>query len=189
MGYTQVLHQGVLAVDPVLHGHNRKIRAIGLIGIGIDGLGAGAAMATTQVIQANHEITVSIDGLARPDTGIPPTGFFVLFTMKTSRMMMAAKGVADQHRIVFGGAQAAIGFIHQLVMGQCLATLQGNGVVTPKQLGLHDAHGACRAGGRCWYCGSQSWCSWAEKNEERSLSEIGGLKRGGVMLAGLPFVG
>ena len=142
-----MLHQGMLAVDPIPHGNDGKIRPIGFAGIRVMGFGAGTAVTAPQIVQADHKKTIGIDGFAGANAGIPPAWLFVVTAVEAGGMVVAGKGVADQDSITLGRVQLAIGFKHQLIVGQGFATLQGDGVVAAENLGLDDANGAFLLGG------------------------------------------
>ena len=85
--------------------------------IRIYGFGPCATMTAPQVIQAHHKKTIGINGLARTDTGVPPTWTFVVFVVKARCVVMATKSMADQHCVVSAGIECAVGFVYQFKPG------------------------------------------------------------------------
>ena len=59
-------------------------------------------------------------------------------------MMRAGQGMTDQHRVVAGIVQLAIGFIDQFMTAQHCATGEGKRLVKMCDLGCHQTHTAIR---------------------------------------------
>ena len=81
-------------------------------------------MAAAQVVEADHEKAIGIDGFARPYALFPPAGSFVVFVVVASGMMVAAEGVTDQYGVAARRIELAVGFVDQLIVGQLPATGQ-----------------------------------------------------------------
>ena len=109
-----------LAVDPVAYRDHREIRAVGLAGLRIDAAGSGAAMAATQIVQADNEKPVGIDGLAGANAAVPPSRLAVFLAVITGGMVVAAEGVTDQYRVGGIRIQLAVSLNHQIVTLQRL---------------------------------------------------------------------
>ncbi|MNZ28951.1 hypothetical protein D3C78_461950 [compost metagenome] len=137
----QAIGKACLAVYPVFNGQYREIGAIRLAGGGVDAAGAGAAVAATEVVQADHEETVGVDRLARADAAVPPAGLAVGGGVVAGRVVMARQGMADQHSIACAGIQAAICLVDQLVAGQRTATGQGQRFIEPGCLRCNQTDG------------------------------------------------
>jgi hypothetical protein len=74
-------------------------------------------MAAANVVQANHEKSVGINGLTRAYTLIPPAGFLVIRAVIARCVVMAAQCVAYQYRIGVLVVELAIGFVNQVISG------------------------------------------------------------------------
>ena len=136
-----MIRQSGLAGDPVSHGNDREVRPIGFPGFRVVGVGAGAAVAATEIVQADHEKPIGINGLAGADTAVPPARLAVVQRVVASGMVMAAECVADQYRIAGIGVEFAIGFHHQIVAFQRLAAGQLQRLVEVDGLRAYKAHG------------------------------------------------
>src|SRR5210317_1836705 len=75
---TEVVGQASLRIDPVAHSYDRKIGPVELARFRVCGVGAGGAVTTAQIIQADNEELVGIDRLARADVAIPPSRFLLI---------------------------------------------------------------------------------------------------------------
>ena len=138
------IRQPGLGLDPVPDGNHGKIRPIGAPGVGIDGCGAGAAVATANVVQAHHEEVIGINGFPGADAGIPPAGLTVVRRVVAGRVVVAAEGVTDQYGIVGVCVQFPIGLHNEIKFGKRVAALESHRLRKMKRLGFNDAN---RVGG------------------------------------------
>ncbi|MND96323.1 hypothetical protein D3C80_886090 [compost metagenome] len=131
---SQAVGQARLAVYPVFHGQYREVGAIGLAGDGIEAAGAGTAVATAEVVQADHEEAIGIDGLAWANAAVPPARLAVVGAVVARRMMVAGQRMADQHGVAGRAVEGAIGFVDQFIAGQRATASQRQGLVELCQL-------------------------------------------------------
>ena len=87
--YAEIIGQHGLADHPVFYGYHRKIGAVFFAGFGVDAQGAGAAVATAQVVQADYKKAVGVDRFAGADHIVPPAGCFILLAVVARHMVMA----------------------------------------------------------------------------------------------------
>jgi hypothetical protein len=113
--------------------HRRKRRAPGFPVVGVDGSGAGAAITTAEVVRADDEIFVGIDGFAGPDHGFPPA--FVHFWLpkfadaidariEAHGVMGAGQGVEEENRIRAVGIERSPSFVGERDSRQLSAVAQ-----------------------------------------------------------------
>jgi hypothetical protein len=48
-----------------------------------------------EIVEANDKETLGIHGLAWPDAGIPPTGFWIIVSVNPGGMMVSRKRMAN----------------------------------------------------------------------------------------------
>src|SRR5690606_2586643 len=117
------------------------IGAVGLIGLRIEAARPRRAIATAEVVQADDEEAVGVDGLARADARIPPARLAVVHAVVAGGVVMPREGMADQHGIAARGVQFAIGFVGQLVIGQGTAASEHQWFGEMRDLRAHQANG------------------------------------------------
>ena len=126
---TKPVGQQCLALDPVAHGDDRKLRAEGLSGFRVDTVWPCAAVTAAQIVQADNEKTVGIDRFAWANATVPPARFPVVSGMIAGGMMVATQGMADKNGVAGIGIQGAVGFHDQVIVFQGLTTGQIDGSV------------------------------------------------------------
>ena len=104
-----------LRIDPVLDRDHRKVRAVGLAGLGVDAGGAGGAEAAAEIVHANDEESAGIERLARPDHVVPPADVFRIVGVKAGDVVGSVERVADQHGVRFIGVERAVGLVGEVV--------------------------------------------------------------------------
>ena len=72
-------------------------------------------MATTDVVDADHEEPVGVDWLARTDEIIPPAEIGGIVGIDASNVVRSVESVAYQHRVASRGIEGAISFVGELV--------------------------------------------------------------------------
>ncbi len=92
-------HKAVLTQGPVLHGNDRKVRPPVFTALRIDGIGPGRTFAATQVIDTDNKKFISINGLTRTYSVIPPAGFFIIHAVITGSMLVTGQRMTDQYGI------------------------------------------------------------------------------------------
>ena len=97
-------------------------------------------MAAAQVVQADHKKALCIDGLARANTFIPPTGSFVIVVVVAGGMMVAAQGVTHQYGVGTLGIQLTVSFVYQLIVGQAATAGQQQWLVKAGYLRRNNAY-------------------------------------------------
>ena len=85
--------------DPVAHAHRREIRAPEPPVAGLTLAGPVLPRAAADVVQADHEEAVGVDGLAGADAVVPPAGLALVRRVVARGMVVAAQRMADQHGI------------------------------------------------------------------------------------------
>jgi len=85
---TQPVSQACLAMDPIFNGQYRELGAKRAAGIGIDAARACRAVAAAQVVQADDEELVGIDGLAGTYATVPPAGLAFIGAVIARRVMV-----------------------------------------------------------------------------------------------------
>ena len=135
----QSIREPCLRVDPVFDGDERKIGAVRLAGGRIDRLRAGRAEATAEIVDADHEETVGIERLARPDHVVPPADVRRIVGVVARHMMRCVQRVADQHSIVALAIQRAVGLVGELVLRQRAAAGERQRRVEACELRVRDA--------------------------------------------------
>lgn len=114
-----------LRIDPVLDGDHREVGAVDPAGRGVDVHRAGRAEAGAEVVDADHEEAVGVDGLARPHHVVPPALGTRLALVDTSDVVRGIERMAHQHRIAAFGIQGAVGFVGERVVADRCAAAQG----------------------------------------------------------------
>ena len=102
---------------------------------------AGGAEAGTRIVHADHEEAVGIERLAGADHVVPPALALGLAFVGAGHMVRRVQRVADQHCVRAVRVQRAIGFVHQRVVGQHRAALQGQRLGKVHGLWCDDAYG------------------------------------------------
>jgi hypothetical protein len=87
--------------------HNRKIEAVGLACLRIDGRGARRAHASAKHIRANYEKAVRIERPARAHHGFPPT-WSARDRVRVGDMLVAGQSVAKENGVGFRRVESAI---------------------------------------------------------------------------------
>ena len=114
----QVIRQARLRRHPVLHRHHGKVRAPGLASGRVDGRRAGGAEARTDVIGANDEEAVGVQGLARAHHVVPPADIIRVVRVDAGDVVRGVEGVADQHCVRARGIERAVGLVGDFELGQ-----------------------------------------------------------------------
>jgi len=81
-------------------------------------------MTAAEVVQADDEEAIGVDGLAGADAVVPPARFAIVGAVVAGGVVMAGQGVANQYRIAGAGVEFTVGLIDQLVAVQRLAAGQ-----------------------------------------------------------------
>ncbi len=140
----QHVGQPGLAVHPVFDGNDRKTGAVALAGFRVDAGRAGGAVAAAEVVQADDEEAIGVDGLTGADAVVPPARFAIVGAVVAGGVVMAGQGVADQHRVAGAGVELTVGLVDQLVAVQRRAAGQGKRVGKRLALGGDQADGVSR---------------------------------------------
>ena len=149
----EVFEQQLLRMHHVADGHKGEVGPVGPAAGRVDRGGPGRALAAAEHIGANDVETAGVDGLARADQVVPPTGLAVGGRVPARAMMIAAQGVADQDRVIPCDVEGPVGFIPQGEAGQDLPVLERKRMVVGEIPRLHETHLAgrqmARRGVRC----------------------------------------
>ena len=131
-----------LAAHPVLDGDDGKVRAVGLAVFRVDRGGAGGTLAAAQIIAADHEEFSGIKRFAGTDAVVPPTRLVRIGALVTTGgVMVAGKGMANQHGVAVIGVQRAISLIDEFVFRQGPAAIQGQRFFELEDLGRDQTDG------------------------------------------------
>ena len=118
----QVRRQPPLGLDDVAHGDHGEIAAVRAAGLGVDAVGAGRAAAAAEDVGTDHEVTVGVDGLARPDGDLPPARVVLVVVPRNVRI--ARQRVANEHGVVAPGVEPAVGLVDHGNLGKSSAPFQ-----------------------------------------------------------------
>ena len=146
-GDTERGEPAVLGAHHVGDGYRRKRNAVGAAGGGTERGRAGGALATTEDVGAEDKPEVGIDGFARADEVVPPTGLTVVEAVEAGAVVVAAEGVADEDGVVAGGVEAAVGFVAEGETGEDAAVVAAEGLGGPVVARGHEADFARFGGG------------------------------------------
>ena len=124
----QAVQQACLRVHPVFHRHHGEVGAPDAARGRIDVHGPGGAEAGAEVVDANDEEAVGVQGLARAHQVVPPAFAARLARVGAGHMVAGVQGVAHQHRVGALGVERAVGLVVQRVVRQDGATLQRQGL-------------------------------------------------------------
>ena len=91
--------------------------------------------ASAQVVGADDEILVGVDGFPGADEIAPPAGFFRgIISVVAAAVGVAGQGVNDEDGVVFSFVQSAEGLVDHIEFGKALAVLQFEGPVDVQDL-------------------------------------------------------
>jgi len=116
-------------LNPILDRDHREVGAPRLTGGRIQVRGPGAAKARTEVVDADDEPALGVDGLAGADEVVPPAFAFgnggaVGVGVAAGHVVAGVEGVTHQHGVGARGVELAIAFIDQIEGGQHGAAAQ-----------------------------------------------------------------
>ena len=96
-----------------------------------------------EVVEADHEEAVGVDGLAGSDAHVPPAWTPVRFGVVAGGMMVARQGVTHEDGVGLRRIEFAVGFVDEVEARQADAALE---LQRPKAqlLRCHDAYGIGR---------------------------------------------
>ncbi len=137
----QRAHEAVLGMHPVLYRHDGEIRPPVFIGSRFFGVGAAAALAAAEVVDAHHKKAVGVDGLAGADGAFPPAGLAVIHAVVASGVLVARQRVANQNRIAAVSIALAVGFVGDVILLQRFATFEHQRLVEMHELRFDQANG------------------------------------------------
>ena len=120
----QIISQQRLRFHPVFNRNQRKIRTVVPTCFGILRQRAGTAVATAQIVQADHEKPFRINRFARPHHTVPPARVFIVRRITAGNVVVARQGMADKYGVAFFCVQHTVCFNHQVETRQVLAVLQ-----------------------------------------------------------------
>jgi len=139
-GDAQPVEQVTLRLDHIGDGDQREACPI-RPAIRRERRGAGAALAAADHVGAEHEVTVGVEQLARPDGFIPPARLLVrIVRVRAGGVGVAGEGVADQDGVGAVGVERPVGLVGQGEGGQRLAAAQPQRNVKVRELALHPPH-------------------------------------------------
>ncbi len=136
----QVVGEQSLSLYPVLDRDDGEIRPEGLARAGINRGGPRAPVAAAEIVGADDEKAVGVDGLAGPDAVVPPAGSFVVLGVVAGRVMAAGESVADEYCVAPGSVQPPVRLIDELEPLQGLAASKREAGGVGEDLGADEAH-------------------------------------------------
>jgi hypothetical protein len=98
-------------------------------------------VATAEVVGADDEETVGVDGLAGADAVVPPARSFVVLGVVAGGVMAAGQGVADENRVASGSVEPPLGLVDELEPRERLAAAKREPGCVRKDLRADQAHG------------------------------------------------
>jgi len=148
----EVVEQVHLRVDHVGETYVREIAGIGLAAGRVDRTRSGAAITPTEIVAADDEELVGVEGFAGSDERVPPALVAVLTPQRHAihrlvapgGVLAAAEGVEQQHGVVFGRVEFAVGLISHRHFVEALAVEQMKRVLggtEGEKLGADVLHG------------------------------------------------
>ncbi len=137
----QVIEQVCLRSRHIPDSKHRKIQAVGFACFGVDRARAGRTLAASDHVGTDDEELIGVEGFARADAVVPPTGGLVGKGVVTSQVRVSRQGMLDQDGVAALGVERAVGFIRQRDRPQCLAAVEGHGLIfgEGEELFLDDA--------------------------------------------------
>ncbi len=98
-------------LHPVVHRHDREVRAPGLARGGIDAGRPGGAMAAAEVVDADDEEPVRVHRLAGADEVVPPADVLGIVLVPARDMVGSVQRMTHEDRVGPLGVQRAVGLV------------------------------------------------------------------------------
>ena len=123
-----MLDQPALRLNHVVNGDDRKTYPVGASRIRVNRRWAGAAVAASHDIRADHEVARGVEEASRADQRIPPCHLGIVGAFSIMRVRTACERVGNQHGIISRRVQAAPRLICHCHGAKLTAQLQRQGI-------------------------------------------------------------
>jgi hypothetical protein len=120
---TERVGDACLRVHPVFHGDHREARAVRHARGRIDAHRTGGAETRTEIVHADDEEPVGVQGFAGTDHVVPPADVLRVIRIDARDVVRCVERVTDQHGIAARSVERAVGLDHQVETGQRAAVL------------------------------------------------------------------
>jgi hypothetical protein len=101
-------------------------------------------MATTKVVDPEHEKAIRVDRLARTNQIVPPAYVLRLVGVDAGHMMRGIKRVTDQNRIIALSVELAVAFVSQLITVDARTAFQFDRLIELHHFRFDDTNRALR---------------------------------------------
>ncbi len=127
----EAIDELLLRADNVGNGDGRETESIGLAGLRIVRRRSGRAHTSADDIRADDEEAVGIEGEFRADHARPPA-WLLGCRMRVGGVLIAGEPMTDEHGVIFGIIELAVGLVGEVKGGEFCATIEGQSLALIK---------------------------------------------------------